>query len=125
MGAKNLINTIAIIFLGVSIMVSGYFIGNAIKSIDERDSRIETFDTKVLNLSQVAVYLNMSEKDIKRIIQIEKNELEKTGSFRGKMFPYFTIDNKQYFYKDEIDEWLKEVSSTRSEYDTNKGWLLR
>lgn len=124
MGAKNLINAFAIIFLGVSIMVSGYFISNSIKSIDNEETKTETLDTKVLNLSEVAVYLNMSEEEVKDIIQLEKNQIEKTGSFHGKRFPYLTIDNKRYFYKDEIDEWLKEVTSNRREYDTN-GFIIR
>ena len=124
MGNKNLVTAISIVFLGISIMVSGYFIGNAIKSTDDGDKRTEPVEVKVLNLSQVAGYLNMSEEELKRIIVIEKNQLEKTGSFYGKMFPYFTIDNKQYFYKNEIDEWLKNVTSTHREYNTNEGWLL-
>jgi len=124
MNTKNLLTTIAIIFLGISIIISGYFIGNGIKALAEEDTRAETLDDKVLNLSDVALYLNMSEEEVKSIILMEKNELEKTGSFYGKRFPYFTINNKQYFYKDEIDEWLKEVSSTHREYNTYEGWIL-
>lgn len=37
------------------------------------------------------------------------------------MFPYFIINNNQYFYKDEIDEWLKEASNYHREYNTKSG----
>jgi len=63
----------------------------------------------------------MTVGEVQGIMQTEKKILEETGSFSGKMFPYFTINNKQYFYKDELDEWLKEVSSNRRVYDTIKG----
>ncbi|MFL0269345.1 hypothetical protein ACJDUH_14750 [Clostridium sp. WILCCON 0202] len=82
-------------------------------------------DSKALTLSQVAAYLNMTEEEVRAIIQTEKKKLDETHSFDGKMFPYFTINNKQYFYKDEIDEWLKEVSSNHRQYDTTKGWILQ
>ena len=67
----------------------------------------------------------MTEEEVCAIIQTEKKKLDETHSFTGKMFPYFTINNKQYFYKDEIDEWLKQVSSHHRQYDTTKGWILQ
>ena len=41
------------------------------------------------------------------------------------MFPYFTVNEKQYFSKVAIDEWLKEASNEHREYDTNKKQLLQ
>lgn len=124
---KNLWMGIAIVFIGTSIIFSGYFIGNAIKSVKMGDSDLipAPIDNQVLNLSQTAKYLNMTEDEVQGIIQTEKASMEKIGSFSGKMFPYFTINNKKYFYKNEIDEWLKEVSSTRREYNTTEGWIFR
>lgn len=121
---KNLLVVIAILFIGASIIINGYFIENAIKSANLQNPITTSVDDKVLNLSQTAEYLNMSEEDIRGIIQTEKNILEKTSSFNGKMFPYFTINNKENFYKNEIDEWLKEVSSNRREYNTTDGWIF-
>lgn len=113
------------LFIGISIIINGYFIGDAIKSISPQDLRVNSSDSKVLSLEQVAKYLNMSEEEVITIIQIEDNKLTKTGSFFGKMFPYFVVNNKQYFYKDEIDEWLKEVSNNHREYNTTEGWVLQ
>lgn len=67
----------------------------------------------------------MPDEEVLAIIETEKKKLDETHSFTGKMFPYFIIDNKLYFYKDEIDEWLKEVSSSHRQYDTTKGWILQ
>ena len=121
---KNILMASAILFIGISIIISGYCIGEGIKSVNIGRPATTTKDTKVLNLTQAANYLNMPEEEVKAVIQIEKNELEKTGSFSGRRLPYFTIDSKQYFYKDEIDEWLKDVSSNNREYNTTEGWVL-
>lgn len=121
---RNFSVVIAILFIGASIIINSYFIGEAIKSANLQDSNITSVDDKILNLSQAAEYLSMTEEEIQGVMQTEKNILEKTGSFSGKMFPYFTINNKKYFYKNEIDEWLKEVSSNRREYNTTDGWIL-
>lgn len=67
----------------------------------------------------------MTEEEVQDIIQTEKKMLDESGFFNGKRFPYFTINNKQYFYKSEIDEWLKEISSYHRRYDTTKGWVLQ
>lgn len=115
---------VTIIFLGVSIMICGYFIGSAIMSADVEKSSSEITIGPVLNLSQVALYLNMSEKEVSGIINTEKDMLNTMGSFTGIMFPYFIIDKQQYFYKDQIDEWLKEVSGARKEYNTVEGWVF-
>lgn len=114
----------AVLFIGLSIIISGYFIGTAIKSTQEVNKSTASTETKVMSLTQAAEYLSMTEKEVSQIIQLEKNQLEKTGSFYGKRFPYFKIDDKIYFYKDEIDEWLKEASSSHREYNSVKGWVL-
>ncbi|MCY6356333.1 hypothetical protein [Clostridium sp. ZS2-4] len=117
---------ISIVILAISVIVGSIWIGYSLeKTANLQNSILTSVDNKVLNLSQVAEYLNMKEEEISGIIQIEKVKLEKTGSFSGKMFPYFTINNKRYFYKNEIDEWLKEVSNSHSEYDTLDGWVLQ
>lgn len=40
------------------------------------------------------------------------------------MFPYFTVNDKMCFYKQQIDEWLKEVLTQRKEYDTISGFVF-
>lgn len=114
----------------MSIIFASIWIGYSLKKTVSLQASISNqtptlTDSKTLTLSQVAEYLNMTEEEVRAIIQTEKKKLDETHSFEGKMFPYFTINNKQYFYKDEIDEWLKEVSSNHRQYDTTKGWILQ
>lgn len=121
---------ISIITLALSVIFGSIWIGYSLEKTVSLQASISKptsilADSKALTLSQVAVYLNMTEEEVRAIIQTEKKKLDESHSFEGKMFPYFTINNKQYFYKDEIDEWLKEVSSNRRQYDTTKGWILQ
>lgn len=76
-------------------------------------------------MSEVADYIGISEEEVLGLIDTEKNILEKTSIFTGKMFPYFIVNEKQYFYKDEVDEWLKDVSNEHREYDTTKKTLIQ
>ncbi len=124
MNKKIVLAVISVLIFSISIVVSAYLIGDAIKSNNAvENSENEYKELKVLNIAQVAEYLNMSEEDVKSIIEIEKSELENTGSFAGKMFPYFTVNNKLYFYKDEIDAWLQEAAVNHRYYDTQKGYI--
>lgn len=119
---------ISIIILAVSIIFSCLWIGYSIEKAVNLQASIPASTSaysKVLTLTQAAKYLNMTEDEVLAIIQTEKKKLDETHSFEGKMFPYFIIDTKQYFYEDEIDEWLKEVSSFHRQYNTTEGWVLQ
>ncbi|GFP76617.1 hypothetical protein [Clostridium fungisolvens] len=117
---------ISIIMLSLSIVFGSIFIGYSIsKSEKTQISTSPSIESNVLNLSQVAKYLDMSEGEVQGIINTEKAALDQSKVFTGMMFPYFTVNDKQYFYKNEIDEWLKEVSKTHRQYDTKKGWVLQ
>lgn len=124
METKKLL-TVSIIILAMSVILGSIWIGHSLeKNVSLQTSNSTLTESKTLTLSQVAEYLNMTEEEVRGIIQTEKKMLDTTHTFEGKMFPYFTIDNKQYFYKNEIDEWLKEVSSRRREYNTKEGWVF-
>jgi hypothetical protein len=119
---------VSIIILAMSVIFGSIWIGHSLEenvSLQTSTSTSVSTNSKILTLSQVAEYLNMKEEEVSGIIQTEEKKLNETHTFVGKMFPYFTVDNKQYFYKDEIDEWLKEVSSNHRQYDTTKGWILQ
>ncbi len=68
--------------------------------------------------------MNMTEEEVRGIIDTEKSILEKTSSFSGKMFPYFTVDGKTFFYKKAIDEWLEEASAEQRDYNTKEEWIM-
>lgn len=121
---------ISVVILAMSVIFGAIWIGYSLEKTVGLQASISTpasrlTDSKTLTLSQAAEYLNMTEEEVCAIIQTEKKKLDETHGFDGKRFPYFIINNKQYFYKDEIDEWLKEVSSQHREYDTTRGWILQ
>nr|WP_278678450.1 hypothetical protein [Clostridium paraputrificum] len=57
-------------------------------------------------------------------IQTQKTNGDGNVLTAGPMFPYFTGNDKMYFYKQPIDEWLKEVLTQRKEYDTISGFVF-
>lgn len=121
MNKKNIFAGISVLIISISIVISGYMIADVIKSNNAATNSKNTYeDLKVLNITQVAEYLNITEQEVKSIIGIEKSSLQKYGEFNGKMFPYFTVNNKFYFYKDGIDDWLQEVTNNHTYYNTKK-----
>lgn len=117
--------SISIIILTIGIILSSIWLGYSIQKSINIQTQNSTEDSSIFNISQVANYLRITEEEVQGIIDIEKNELEKTGSFSGDMFPYFTVNEKRYFYKGELDEWLKEISNEHREYDTTKKQLFK
>jgi hypothetical protein len=110
----------AVLFICISIILSGYMIGDAIKSNNATSTKNTYEDLKVFNLTQVAEYLHMTEQEVKSIIVIENNKLTNTGTFFGEMFPYFKVNDNFYFYKDALDIWLIDATKNRRGYDTEK-----
>ena len=121
---NNKLLSISIIIVGLCILLSSTWLGYSIqKSTNIQTQKIAT-DSNVMNISQVANYLGMTEEEVQGIMKTEKNILESTGSYTGTMFPYFILNDKLYFYKEQIDEWLKDVSIQRKEYDTKIGYVF-
>ena len=50
---------------------------------------MELLYNNVFTVSQVADYIGISEEEVLGLIDVEKNILEKTNTFTGKMVPYF------------------------------------
>lgn len=115
---------ISIILLAGSIVFSSFWIGNSLGKAESKKS-IPVEEKKVLTLPQAADYMNMSEKEIIEIIGLEQMHLAKYKSYTGRMFPYFTIDNKKYFFKSELDEWVKDVSINQREYSSKEGLIKK
>ena len=112
--------SISIVILTFGVMISSIWLGYSIQKSTNIQTQNSPLDSNVLTISQVANYLRMTEEEVQGIINTEKSVLERTGSFTGNMFSYFIVNEKQYFYKGEIDEWLKSVSMEHREYDTNR-----
>jgi membrane glycosyltransferase len=123
---KRILLSVSFIILALSIVFASVWIGFLLQKLEtSQNSNSTPINRNILNVSKVAEYLNMTEEDVQGIIYTEKMKLEKTGSFSGVMFPYFIINDKYYFYRDEIDEWLKDVSKNHRQYNTTKGLILQ
>ena len=109
---------ISTIILTIGIILSSIWLGYSIQKITCIQPQSSTNDSNVFTISEVANYLSMTVEEVQGIIDTEKALLTETGSFSGKRFPYFIVNEKPYFYKEEINEWLKEISIDRREYET-------
>ena len=49
----------------------------------------------VMDIKETAVYLDMSESYLRKLV-------------RAKLIPHFTYGNRIKFYKDSINEWIKQ-----------------
>lgn len=122
---KNKSVSIAIIILTCGIILSSLWLGYSMQQSAKLVTKNTTINMDVLTVSEVANYIGMSEEEIHGIINTEKIELEEGGGFWSMRFPYFIVNEKEYFHKEQIDEWLKEASNEHREYDTNKGLQFR
>ena len=122
---KNKSVSIAIIILTCGIILSSLWLGYSMQKSAKLITQNTTINMNILTMSEVANYIGMSEEEIHIIISIEKSKLEEGGGFWGMRLPYFIVNEKEYFYKEQIDEWLKEASNEHREYDTNKGLQFR
>jgi len=111
---------ISILIFTFGIVISSFWIGYSIQKSAKLQVENIKIESDVLNLSEVSEYLKMTEEEVKGIILIEEINLNTYGTYTGEMFPYFTVDNKQYFHKEEINEWIKYVSMNHMKYDTTK-----
>ncbi|SEO93921.1 helix-turn-helix domain-containing protein [Paenibacillus sp. OV219] len=70
----------------------------------------------LMSIAETADYLHLSEDEITTIITLEETVLESTGTYTGKMFPYFKINNEIYVSRDELAAWIKETATQRKQY---------
>ncbi|EOR20226.1 hypothetical protein A500_18017 [Clostridium sartagoforme AAU1] len=117
---NNKLLSISIIILALGMLLSSIYFGYSIQKGSNIQVENAAVNSSVMNISEVANYLGMTEEEVQGIINTEKNMLESRGSYTGIMFPYFIVNDKLYFYKEQIDEWLKDISIQRKEYDTKK-----
>lgn len=117
---NNKLLSISIIIFALGMFLSSIYFGYSIQKGSNIQVENAAVNSSVMNISEVANYLGMTEEEVQGIINTEKNMLESRGSYTGIMFPYFIVNDKLYFYKEQIDEWLKDTSIQRKEYDTKK-----
>lgn len=117
---NNKLIPISIIILVFCMLLSSIYLGYSIQWIPNIQAENTIVDNSVMIISEVANYLGMTVEEVQEIINIEKNTLNSSGSYTGIMFPYFIVNDKLYFHKESVDEWIKDVSIQHKEYDTKK-----
>lgn len=119
----------AIIFLGLAVIISSYFVSSSIKEIsskmhmDTRDieSAVNRITTELhefrqdnngekerknyMYMTEAAEYLGLSRKELTYLIEEEKVNI-----------PYIKIGRKYVFYKNSLDDWLKNLG--QQEYNS-------
>ncbi|OBZ13701.1 helix-turn-helix domain-containing protein [Bacillus sp. FJAT-26390] len=101
---------ISALILGVSIIAGCTIIANHEGQITEQAPG------EILNIEQAAAYLDLSEKQVNLIINAEQSKLQNSGSFSGKMFPYFKVGSDIFISKSGLADWINEAASARREY---------
>lgn len=117
---NNKLIPISIIIVVFCMLLSSIYLGYSIQRIPNIQAENTIVDNSVMIISEVANYLGMTVEEVQEIINIEKNTLNSSGSYTGIMFPYFIVNDKLYFHKESVDEWIKDVSIQHKEYDTKK-----
>lgn len=122
MKSLNYSSIINSFILGISIVTASLIFQHT--STDSRNEPVTatkttispTYDKPLLSLSETAEYLNISESKLKMIISHEETVLNQSGTFIGKMFPYFMVQNEIYVNKAGLLAWIEEASLQRKKY---------
>lgn len=105
----------SIIFLAFSVLFSGIWIGNSLNNCLK--SNISQPGKALITIDEASAFLGIPAEEIQNIITREQQHLDKYHSFTGKMFPYIKLNNRLYFNKDELNEWLQEKASDRTNFE--------
>ncbi|MCD9021877.1 helix-turn-helix domain-containing protein [Cohnella silvisoli] len=106
---------IASVIIGFSIIMGCWLLKDEQMKGKTADINITAIGP-LLTIEQTATYLNMSQEQVNVIIAAEQKILKDSGSFSGSMFPYFKINNETYVSKNELMNWIKDVTEQRREY---------
>lgn len=95
---------------------------NSSKIEKVQDATIINNESLVMNVDQAADYVGVTTEQLRKMIQIEKNQLNQRGSFSGEMIPYFKVNDDLLFYRNQLDVWLQYVSIQKVEYNLVEGY---
>jgi len=105
---KENVLIISIIFLGVSIIFNGVYIGTSIKSQNNEAIQIVK-ERSLFNSEEAANYLGISIKEMNDLILY-------SSSYDGKGIPYLSIGLKKYFNKEALDQWIIIMSENNAKF---------
>jgi hypothetical protein len=102
--------------MGASVIISSALYGKTILEKEKYNQKIESVGKALMNMKETADYLNLTEDQVKHIIASEKSELSSRGTYTGVMFPYVKINGQFYVSKNELNDWVKDVTIQKREY---------
>lgn len=113
-------------------VINIYFIAKMYSKLNDDSSKIEKVqdetvidsESPVMNVEQTADYIGVTAEQLRKMIQIERNELDSRGSFSGEMIPYFMVNDDLLFYRNQVDSWLQYVSVEKVEYNLVDGYRI-
>ena len=113
-------------------VINIYFIAKMYSKLNDDSSKIEKVqdetiidsESPVMNVEQAADYIGVTAEQLRKMIQIERNELDSRGSFSGEMIPYFMVNDDLLFYRNQVDSWLQYVSVEKVEYNLVDGYRI-
>lgn len=106
------------VILGVSIILASLILGFLLRdALKDNEALYVNTNDEVLTVTEAADYLKLTKDEVMGIIITEKKELSTKGIFLGNMFPYYKVNDKYYFSKSQLNEWLMDVTKNRGEYD--------
>lgn len=119
-----------IVALIITQVINIYFIAKTYNKLSDNSSNLEEVqdaitiknESPVMNIEQAADYVGVTAEQLKKMIQIEKNQLSQRGSFSGEMIPYFKVNDDLLFYRSQLDVWLQYVSIQKVEYNLVEGY---
>ncbi len=76
---------------------------------------IITADKLLMDIKETALYLNLTEDQVMKIITTE-HSIIKLGSVPNTPFPYINVDHKYLFNKDLLSNWVTDASLNRRVY---------
>lgn len=109
--------TAGILFLSICILISSFWLGEAIRNGQVQNKSDEAFTINsarsgLLSLSETSQYLNITEDQLKAIMSIEK----KHKNIINNRLEYIMIDHEYFFSKEELNTWISEAMHEYREY---------
>ncbi|MFD1737478.1 hypothetical protein ACFSCX_13030 [Bacillus salitolerans] len=106
---------ISIIVLSLSIVYLGYQVGqhasnreHAVSEKQEVKKIVPFVDKGLWTLEETAQYLSIPVEELERTILKQDVERNKQTSFSTyEYIPYITLNQKRYFNKNDLDEWIR------------------
>ena len=108
---KDKMLTLAVVFLGLAILVSGYQISesNISSSKVVQSLQTESENDDILSLAEAAVYLKVSQSKLMWLVENSKYT-------DGKGIPFYKVDRTIWFSKAALSKWVIHIAENQFDY---------